>query len=94
MTWVRKAHEVEPGRPASYYWIDSIPGIGEMCADPLVNGRKWIASAFWWGNDIEISRHATDAEAKRACEMWMSVVETRLANARAMRCTDQPDDGA
>lgn len=88
MNWLRKEHDEGGG----HYWEAGIPGVGDMCVDSLVDGSEWIASAFWFGTDIEISRHATDGAAKSAAVEWLRLHVTRIENALAQGFV-QPDDG-
>lgn len=86
MRWLRKEHDEGGG----HYWESSIPGIGEMCVDSIVDGSEWIASAFWFGNDVEISRHPTDEAAKVAAVAWLRLKAVAIENALA--CGFEPVD--
>ena len=86
--WDRIAYDDATG-----HWWQCKLGAGEELYVDSLSGW-FVASWFSGGHDVEIARHATEAEAKAAAEQWLRVRVTAWETALAQGYVEPQDDGA
>lgn len=87
MKWDRVEYDDATG----YWWQRKLGAAGEVYVDGI--SGQWAACWFSGGHDVEISRHASEDEAKAAAEQWLRVMVTAIENALVAGCNEPMDDG-